>query len=370
MAQKPTALKKIILPLLCLGFTLAATSQTGFQKGYIVTTNGDSSSGYLKRNTYAELAHNVAFSSDSKGNNSVFYTTENLKAFAFNGGDVFEAVSYIDLSDSNEHKTEFGRLALEGYYNVYSLARQTTSGYLIKSVDTTYLLYDDVIDKGMERPQMHLGNYRNTLAFLARDCNKAQTDFTRINFSRQDITRVVKQLNDCNQSASIVHRHKEKLEKHLVVYAGAFAVKDAWEQISGGAEIRLRNTILSRKLSFVTGVHYSKTNDITRTFSYGTYLWTKHEYVTEVYSVPALLHYSFLERVVQPYMYFGFGAAYKKIGYKSKSTFDKGFQGAYRLSIIGGAGVEVYPIRNIAIKADWRYELLMQHPTIGIAFRL
>lgn len=358
------------MPLLCLGIAFTATSQVSFQKGYIVTSAGDTTKGYLKRSTYAELANTVEFRQDNVNTSSVTYTTQNLKAFAFDDGDLFETVSYADLSDSNKHRTEFARIALEGYYSVFILARQALSNYLIKSSDTTYLLYDDIIDKGMENASLHLGNYRNTLAFLSRNCSKVNTDFERIRFSKHDITQIVKQLNDCNQSQTVVYKHKEKLDKHLVVYAGAFMINNEWRQLSGGADLRLRNTALSRKVSFVTGLHYSTTTKIDSKYSFEAIRWITTKRITEVYSVPAILHYSPFERAVQPYIYFGFGAAYRKENIRESYTFERGLQGSYGVSIIGGMGVEVYPLRYIAIKADWRYELQMQHPTLGIAFRL
>jgi len=338
-----------------------------FEKGYVVSSNGDTTRGLLKRSTYMELAQTVEFRASKDSTASYFYTTHDLKSFAFDEGDLFEAVTYADTA--NKNKTEFGHIVLEGYYNLYALARQTLSEYLVKSSDTAYLLYDDNVDVFDDfDKKVQLGNYRNMLAFLARDCNRSNTEFEKLQFSQHDIMHAVKQLNECHQSSSIVHRQKAKLDAHVVLYAGAFVLNNTWAQYSGGAELRLRNTKVSRKLAFVTGLHYSRIIEVEKGYFYNPYLISKRDRITEIYSVPATIHYTFLEHAIQPYVYLGMGAAYKTANYHSPYP-DEGFQRRYGFSVIMGVGIEVYPIANLAIKADWRHELLLQYPNLGVALR-
>jgi hypothetical protein len=356
------------LPLLCLGISLMALSQTNFQKGFIITTEGDTTTGLLKHNTYSELSQSVEFRSGNSNVASVLYKPKDLKGFAFEGGDVYKTVQYTDAADSNKRKTEFAHLVLEGYYDMYVLARGLLSNYLIKGVDTSYVLYDDKVDQVEQK--IYLGNYRNMMAFLGRDCNLLHSDFEKLSFTEKEITRMMRIVNANHKSISVVHRSKANLETHIVVHAGGFMLKDLGSQLSGGAELRVRNTNFSRKLYLVTGLHYSRTVEIEKKQIYYPRQVLKTENLTEVYSLPVTVHYTMLEKIVQPYVYVGFGAAYRKINFKELGASADEQLGKYGLSVIGGIGIEVYPVRKLAIKADWRYELLMQHPTLGIALKL
>jgi hypothetical protein len=130
----------------------------------------------------------------------------------------------------------------------------------------------------------------------------------------------------------------------------------------------LCNTSFSRKLYLATGLHYSRTVDIEKKQIYYPRQVLKTKNLIEIYSLPVTVHYTLLEKVVQPYVYAGFGA--RKVDYKDLGEDDMKILGKYGLTVIGGLGVEIYPIRNLAIKADWRYELLLQHPTLGILLKL
>jgi len=295
-----------------------------------------------------------------------------VAAFGFESGDLFAAVQYTDPLDSNRRKQEFARLLLEGYFQVYAVAKGSSANYLIKGTDTTYYLYDDVvnyfntaINQGLPN---QLGNYRNALAFLARNCNNQTIDFAKVQFLDRDIIQAVRRINACYPGASVVHAQRATLKIKTVFYGGAFGVKNRWTQVSGGVELRLYDTKVSRKLSYVAGLRYAYTNTVSMVTSPYWRPYSVNE-KTEVYSLPLTLHYSFSEGIVQPYINGGFSVAYKKINYNSGFPED-GFQRRYGVAVVGGVGVEVYPVSFLAIKADWHYELLLQYPTLGLAIRL
>lgn len=350
--------------LLCACITLQA--QTGFQKGFIITPAGDTATGFLKSNTYAALAKAVSYQPTVGGSTST-YTCAQLRGFGFEGGDLFTSVTYTDGSDSNRRKREFARVAVSGPYTLYVLPRGDASNYLLQSSDTSYVLYDDQVD--LFTKKLVRGSFRNTLAFVTRDCNRASTDFERMTFLEHNIIQTVHKLNSCNGGVSVLHRSKARYDAHFVVYAGASAIDKKWNQLSGGAEVRLRNTKMSRKISFVTGLHYSKTTITDRKWTYYPVGWKYTDDETNIISVPLLVHYTLLDRSFQPYIYAGFGAAYRErtISPRTNSFVDPAKTG---VSIIGGVGIEYYPVRFVGIKADWRYELLMQRPSLGLILRL
>jgi hypothetical protein len=138
------------------------------------------------------------------------------------------------------------------------------------------------------------------LAFLARDCMNKNLVFDKIQFNERDIVQVISRINECYQSTSVVHAQKARYEMKVVVHAGGSYLKENSSQVSAGGEFRVRNANISRKLWYVAGLHYARTNEIAVYRNYGRE--ERENRITEIYSLPATLHYTFTERIIQPYI--------------------------------------------------------------------
>ncbi len=87
-----------------------------------------------------------------------------------------------------------------------------------------------------------------------------------------------------------------------------------------------------------------------------------------IYGVPFTLQYNFTRGRVKPYIDAGLSLDYLEtkgvLDYSYRKTHDNGFG----IGFIIAAGVEGYVTKRLMIKADWRYELFLHYPTLGVGY--
>src|SRR6185436_10590081 len=107
-----------ILPCLFMFLSVDNFAQQKFTGGYVILANGDTLHGYLQEEVEGSLVTGVMFSNNENGTSSKKYVVTDAKAFHYDQGSSFEAVSYNDLN--NTPTTTFAKLLLTGYYRLYS----------------------------------------------------------------------------------------------------------------------------------------------------------------------------------------------------------------------------------------------------------
>ena len=129
---------------------------------------------------------------------------------------------------------------------------------------------------------------------------------------------------------------------------------------------------LSVKSSLMTGfvyLHYSDKFSRTMTSTFDTTTTNYHE-ITNIYEIPLILRYKFLDKAIQPYVYAGTGLAIKQEkGYLIENPEQLQHQD-FGITLILGAGIDARITKNLFIKAEWRYDLLAHLPYIGIVYRM
>jgi hypothetical protein len=139
-------------------------------------------------------------------------------------------------------------------------------------------------------------------------------------------------------------------------------------QITLDAAVRLINPRIDPKASLNIGLRYSNTGTSTKTTTYDYIYNIEYVYVSkqthEVFCLPVTFQYNLLSGRIQPAVYVGFSAAYL-----SENPADPHILQKFGIAVIGGACIEGYITPHFLIKADWRYELLMQYPSIGVGIK-
>ena len=348
-----------LLSLLIL--CVSAASQERFVKGYIILKNRDSLQGYLKNETDTRLSRGVEFRKDLND------TSENvtpllINEFGFTDGNIYKVITYSDALDGNRQKTEFAKFLVEGKNSLYAIAKnETYTFYLRDANDSSYFLYDDVIrSTGLERR----GNFRSILHFIATNCPAVQRRAESLSFGEVAVMNYVRDVNAClGDKQSMVHYKKVKSIIHFLLYGGGIAYTD-WSNITVQGQMRVVSPGISKQMSVVIGLYYAHIVEFA--FSYRTY--SNGYYKTDILCLPFQLQYNLTDTKFQPLAYCGFSLAYKKN--ENPDLYNpKGILKNYGLALIGGIGIEYFPVKQLAIKADWRYELLMHPPTIGLAFK-
>jgi hypothetical protein len=349
----------IVLSLLTLCFS--ATAQDSFTKGYVILRSGDTLNGYVKSETDSKLATGVQFRKNAN-DTSQKLTHRLISEFGFTDGNIYKAITYADALDGNKEKTAFAKFLVEGKNSLYAVAKdEAYNYYLTTQNDSSYFLYDDVIrSTGLDKR----GNFRGILYFIATNCPAVQRRAENLSFREQEVINFVREVNACmGDKQSVVHYKKVKSITHFLLYGGGMAYTN-WSNITAQGQMRIVSPAISKRMSLVIGFYYA--HIVETAFSYRTF--SNGQYKTDILSLPFQFQYNFTDTKFQPLAYCGFSLAYKKN--KNPDLYNpEGILKNYGLALIGGIGIEYFPIRQFAIKADWRYELLMHPPTIGIAFK-
>src|SRR5205085_10392091 len=94
---------------------------------------------------------------------------------------------------------------------------------------------------------------------------------------------------------------------------------------------------------------------------------TETEY-RNIFSVPFTVQYNLLPGRVKPYIEVGLSLVRSDVRYRQDYLSYKGHASKFGLGVVGAIGVEAYVTKRFMIKADWRYELYMHYPVIGVGY--
>jgi hypothetical protein len=349
-------MKKTLLTFI-LFYATTAFAQTAFINGYVVLNTNDTLRGYLKQDVEENYLAHISFSNNTQGSSSHEYLPTDIKSFAFDDGNTFESIQFID--DGNSQVTYFAKYLLRGYYNLYTFRKKDLQYFLVKQDDKVYFLYDDIItSSGIYNTK---GNYKNILLFLSQSCKKMADQISNARYAGSDLISFISKLNDCiaPENKSTVVEVQSKTLTRIYVYAGGLPLSDKYE-FTGRVLARFSKPSISKNLFLNAGVSYLAHKE-TETL-YGV----KKDHVTNILSAALTLQNNFTTGIIQPYLEAGFGFSYKQ---ETNTVIrGSGFQNKYGIDFIIAAGIEGFVTKNLAIKADCRYELLFHYPTIGIAY--
>ncbi len=117
-------------------------------------------------------------------------------------------------------------------------------------------------------------------------------------------------------------------------------------------------------------MHYSRTvtTEHVRNGANVPYIRTIYH---QVISLPITIQYDFLPGKVRPYVYGGFSAAYLDEANPNPVPYEQFVpESKFGMAMVLGVGIEVMIVKKLYVRFDYRYELLVQLPAIGIAWQL
>jgi Outer membrane protein beta-barrel domain len=348
--------------------------QSTYKKGYIINNNGDTVKGYIREDEEEKLARSIDFK-DQTGVIKML-SVGDIKEFGFEGEGNFRLVSYVDPLDSLKRKTHFAKLLLEGTHKLFSFRRKDVLNFIVVNKDTSYLLYDDV--KSEYGDIFEKGNYQSLLSFFSRECPKISSKAANVNFSEESLLSFFVSLEKCkgNTNNTVVYHSTSKAQKNIILSAGGLAV-DKRTEIAIQALGQFVLPTVSRKSSLLAGVVFLRsTHESTTTY---TLVEDHSKYETQVFEIPVMFRYDILQKVVQPYIYGGAGAAFRKdketMTRTSLITADTEATGTTETSDFGatvlvGAGINIRIVKDLFINVDYRYDLYSHLPVAGLACKI
>jgi hypothetical protein len=359
-----------LLTIALLLFSLPSFAQTKFTPGYIVKTNGDTVRGYLQEEIRKDLLYGVKFDRDNNNSSAETFTPANLKAFGYSSGDIFRSVIFTNtLGDSSVSQNCFALLLVEGENNLYSYVNGEKTYFIVSTGGVSIFLYNaDYDNNGFVKTE---GNYASRLIQMGSRC-KTKLYPERIQYGEKEITKFIQELNNCisPNKVSVSHYVKQKMTTQLILLASGLPLGDKYQLAFDGL-VRFTTPQISKNAFLNVGAHYSyihKYSDVI----YGTYKYRRTTNYTDI-SVPVTFQYSFFSGFLKPFVEAGFGLGYFKQEFSNANLFWVPYEpssSGFAATIIGGVGIEAYVLKGLFIRADWRYEFLIQYPSIGIAYQL
>jgi len=351
--------------LLCLLFPFCTVfAQNNSKPGWIIKLNGDTVRGYIQSAVEEELAEQVHFKADSL---SPFQTSSPADILSFkSGNNIFESATFRNpTGDSVVTDTCFIKQLVTGKYNLYSFIRKEMPYFIIRSDTTIYFLYNTITDD--EGVWTKPGDYLNILNLISISCDKLATVYERVGYSEKALSAFVLKLNNCiapGTAKSFYQKPKTKVE--LMAFVGGLPL-GRQSQFTANLTVRFSSPSISRKVSLNAGFEYSHSVVLTNLKWYGM----SNEWLTmhRIFSIPLNFQYYFINGRIRPYAYAGFSLSSYRSNEGGSQSNGNGFQSSFGLSLVAGIGVEARIIKNLYAKVDYRYEMLLQFPAIGIAYQ-
>lgn len=356
------------ITLLVLQFIpLFLLSQSKLVPGFIIKHNDDTLRGYLKEIPEKKVEDKILFTPNKETAPTIFSTKE-VQSFGYEGGNVYNKVKYIYPEDLTTNE-RFAKKLVEGNYRLYMFWKQDKSYFIVNTYeDSTYLLYDDNMSySGIISEK---GNYKEKLLYLSVPCESLKAKVEYLNYNQTSMAGYVDRLNKCilpSEQNTIVYK-KDRSYLNIFVYAGAMPLGSRYE-FTGRIIGRFTIPSIDKNMSVNVGLNYMMNKKSTPVQVSNTAEYKNIEY-KNIYSVPFTIQYNFIQSKIRPYIDAGLSLDYldkaTKRDYSQKKTYDKQFG----VGFIIAAGIEGYITNRLMIKADWRYELFMHYPAVGIAYFL
>jgi hypothetical protein len=213
-----------------------------------------------------------------------------------------------------------------------------------------------------------LANYQNYLNFISVPCESLKNKYTQISYDEKSISDFVLATNNCiSGGSSRSFYQKQKAVLTPIVFAGGLPISGQENQITANFTLRVVFPHIDEHTSLNIGVNYSNT---TYMMAYSKSLNSNYQYYTkeQITSIPFTVQYNVTQGRVQPYFYLGFSYAHI-----TKDNLGSGYwvqpnENYYGFCLVGGLGIEAKIVSGLYIKADWRYELFMQYPAVGVSY--
>ncbi len=346
---------------LCL-FHFALAAQQNFDPGYIIKHNQDTIRGYIEVVMESDLSRSVKFKKEGSSELNE-YGPADLLGFGIEKN-VYRSMRFLNTSGDTVTETAFVKQLLLGEYSLYYYMKPDRDFYIIQKDTTIYFLYNRVTSTSGEIVKE--GNYWNILNLISIPCEKLAFRYEAVAFDDKEMTNFVQSVDNCIYGTkTTVYLQKPKTHIQPIVFAGGLPVSGS-TQLTANFTLRITLPRLDKKSSFNIGVNYSYVThtESERDISNHYYGLTTTDMI---YSIPLTFQYNFTTTRIQPYFYVGFSGLYV-VETNTSLTGELPPPSHFTGSAVAGIGIEARIASGLYIRADWRYEYILQNPAIGISY--
>jgi hypothetical protein len=345
-----------------LCFRLSA--QQLFDPGYIIKKNQDTVRGFIIIDLESNLSSAVKFKTDEISPTVKFVPSE-LEGFK-TGDDVYRSMQFRNTAEDSVMETAFVKQLVKGEYNLYAYAKTDRKFYLLQKEEILYFLYDGVNRNSGEIVQK--GNFYNYLNLVAVPCEKLTNLVDRVGYNDKDMAEFISKVDNCETPGNATNLYqKPKTLVQPMIFAGGLPVS-GMNQFTASFILHITLPRIDKKTSINIGLNYAsltKETDERNDYYYLYKLLTNYQ----IFSVPVTFQYNFTTNRIQPYFYAGISAAYDQKTTNTQNNQIPASDNQFGISPVAGIGIQARLIAQLFLRADWRYEVVLQYPAIGIAYQ-
>ncbi|HEV3412263.1 MAG TPA: hypothetical protein VG101_07285 [Puia sp.] len=355
----------LIALILFLSFHFSSFAQHDFAPGYIIKPNHDTVKGLIKSVPDADLSASVSFKTDMTGE-WIQNGLSDLLGFGFEN-EIFRSIQFLNTSKGNIKDTVFARELVSGSYNLFTYSDNNERLFFLLQKDTTInLLYNDFVSSTNDLEQT--GNYQNFLNFISISCDKLKNEYQRVAYNEKSISDFVQKTNNCISAGSSLRYYKnQKTVVTPIIFAGGLPVSSQRHLFTANLLVRLTFPRVNNHISLNIGLNYTSMNYMT---SYNQSLNPPYRYFThqQIESIPLTVQVNFTHSRIQPYVYAGFSAYYSNLVNLANAFYVQANEKGSGVSGVAGLGIEARIIAGLFIRAEWKYDVIVQYPAIGLSY--
>lgn len=328
-----------------------------FEKGFIVTNEGERIDGFIKSNDLAHLSATICFRATEMDKDCKLFDTTGIKSFGTVTGKHFDRLT-IEINRNSEEITVFAKLIVQGETLLYKTEYKSTTLYIVVAKGKKYVLRNDEIIYG--DPVMKRYNYAGVLNLATEGFSTGSGQ--KISFNENDFIKVVSGYNASKGYESTRIKSEEKNLHYTLVNAGG-GFKTNKSEYFLQAMHRIYNPNLNRSTSLNVGLNYY----------YSRFTGTSNNYSSalrgSLLSVPIQLQQNIFNKNVRPYVFLGLCLSYINIvDDKNKSLIVNGFQHNYGVGLLYGVGIEADIYKRFMLKTEFRHEVVNHLILFGIGY--
>jgi hypothetical protein len=356
-------MKRLPCIILFISIHFFTSAQQSSDPGYIITHNRDTVRGMIKSSVDEDLNESVSFRKETK-NEWTQYGPSDLIGFGFNN-EIFTSIHFLNTSKGNMPDTTFAKQLVSGLYNLFTYTNGARRFFILQKDTTIYLLYDELISS-TEIEQA--ANYQNYLYFISVPCDKLKNMSKQVGYNEKSISDFVQETNSCiSGQSSVIYFQKQKIKITPIIFAGGLPMSGQQSQITANIQLRFMMPRLEKKASLNIGLNYSSTTYMT---SDAKALNPYYQYYTraQIVSIPFTVQYNLTQTRIQPYLYLGCSGTYSTVNNLSSGFWVKPNEKGYSGTMVAGLGIEARIIAGLFVRADWRYEAILEYPAVGLSY--
>jgi outer membrane protein W len=324
----------------------------------------DTVKGFIRADLESDLISGVKFKND-EGSELKEYHAADLVGFGIDK-DIYKSMRFLNTAEDSVTETAFVKQLVKGEYNLYAYRKPDRFFYLIQKDTILYFLYDEVSRGTGEILQK--GNYFNYLNLIAVPCEKLTNLVGRVGYNDQDMAGFISKVDNCETPGLATNYfQKPKTLIQPMIFAGGLPAGDM-NQFTASFILHITLPRIDKKTSINVGINYSNVTKKTEERSDYYFLY---DLITryQIFSIPVTFQYNFTTSRVQPYFYAGISPAYISRSTNTRNYNIPASDHDFGLTMVAGAGVQVRMFSQFFLRADWWYEVVLQHPAIGIAYQ-